>query len=204
MVEVRFGFLDSIEGVKCVLDGVTKYSDSSGFCRFLGVSQGEHTYSVSKTGMTFVSGEDPFKRPLEESGTTTIEWAPAPEFPWPEAQPWLMLFTLEAIGVGEFRFDSWNPPLDTREVFIVGSAWPALVRKVDVGESVYAHYVVKNVGSSAGKATITVKDLDTGATVKTWSSPDLAPKERFKTSGLGAYIGKMPGRNWRLEFKVEP
>ncbi|MBA7704060.1 hypothetical protein ES703_112858 [subsurface metagenome] len=110
----------------------------------------------------------------------------------------------EPVDLGEFRFDSWNPPLDTREIFIVGSSWPALVRKVDVGESVYAHYVVKNVGSSAGKATITVKDLDTGATVKTLSSPDLAPKERFKTSGSGAYIGKMPGRNWRLEFKVEP
>ncbi len=204
MVEVRFAFIGSIEGVRCVLDGVTKYSDSGGFCSFFGVSQGAHTYSVSKTGMVFVSGQDPFGRPLSASGTTTIEWAPVPGIPWPEAQPWLMLITLEAIGMGEFRFDSWSPPLDTREIFIVGSAWPALVRNVDLGESVYAHYVVKNVGASAGAATITVKDLDTGATVTTWSSPELAPNARFKTSGSGAYIGKMPSRDWRLEFKVEP
>lgn len=204
MVEVRFAFIGSLQSVRCVLDGVTKYSDSGGFCSFFGVSQGAHTYSVSKEGYTFIEGQDPFGRPLSASGTTVIEWAPVPGIPWPEAQPWLMLITLEAIGMGEFRFDSWSPPLDTREVFIVGSAWPALVRSADLGESVYAHYVVKNVGSSAGAATIMVKDLDTGATVTTWSIPGLAPNERFRTSGSGAYIGKMPSRDWRLEFKVEP
>ena len=95
MVEVRFAFIGSIEGVKCVLDGVTKYSDSGGFCRFFGISQGAHTYSVSKDGYTFIEGQDPFNRPLYESGTTTIEWAPVPGIPWPEDQPWLMLITLE-------------------------------------------------------------------------------------------------------------
>jgi|GEM_PF-2872616 len=114
-------------------------------------------------------------------------------------------FTVEAApSLGEFRFDSWNPPLDAREIFIVGAAWPAVVRTVDPGEDVYAHYVVKNVGSVAGKATINVKDLDTGAVIRTWSSPELAPNERFKTSSPGAYIGKMPDRAWRLEFKGEP
>ncbi len=107
--------------------------------------------------------------------------------------------------MGEFKFDSWNPlGLDFREIFIVGSVWPAVVRIVDVGESVYAHYVVKNVGSVAGKATITVKDLDTGAVITTWILPELAPNQRFKTSGSGAYVGKMPSKYWRLEFKVEP
>lgn len=107
--------------------------------------------------------------------------------------------------LGEFRFDSWNPgALDYREIFIVGSAWPAVVRKVDVGEAVYAHYVVKNIGTESGEAKITVKDRDTGTVVKTWSLPELSPKARFKTSSPGALIGKMPARDWRLEFKVEP
>lgn len=204
MVEVRFAFIGSIEGVKCILDGVTKYSDANGFCSFFGVSQGAHTYSVSKAGYTFIEGQDPFGRPLSASGTTTIEWAPVPGMSWPETEPWLMLITLKAIALGEFRFDSWNPPLDTREVFIVGAPYPAVVRTADVGEDVYAHYVVKNVGASAGASTITVKDLDTGSIIATWSIPELAPNERFKTSSSGAYIGKMPTRDWRLEFKVEP
>lgn len=205
MVTVVFGCISMLQGVKCVLDGVTKYSDSSGLAYFYGISQGSHSYSVTPpSGFQFVSGHDNFNRPLDESGTTVIEWAPVPGVDWPEDQLWNLNFTFEAVDLGEFRFDSWNPPGDTREVFIVGSAWPALVRLVDFGESVYAHYVVKNVGSSSGKATITVKDLDTGETVTTWSSPELAPNERFKTSGSGAYIGKMPARDWRLEFKVEP
>lgn len=204
MVEVRFAFIDSIEGVKCVLDGVTKYSDAGGFCSFFGISQGAHTYSISKEGYNFIEGQDPFGRPLDESGTTTIEWAPDPIVPWPETQSWLMLITLEAISMEEFRFDSWNPPLDTREVFIVGAAWPEVIKVADIAEDIYAHYVVKNIGGSAGEATVMVKDLDTDLAITTWSIPELAPNERFKTSSSGAYIGKMPARNWRLEFKVEP
>lgn len=116
-----------------------------------------------------------------------------PEPPEPEPEP------------AEFKFDSWNPAgLDFREVFIVGAAWPAVVRKVNVGESVYAHFVVKNIGGVAGRVTITVKDLDTGSVVKTWIIPDLAPKARFKTSSPGVYIGKMPSTDWLLEFKVKP
>ncbi len=296
---VRFVCIPSVEGVKCTLDGVVKYT-VAGFADFYNISVGAHSYSVvAPSGMKFVSGEDAFKRPLGESGTTVIE-VPGGGV-WPTEIPWLLKFNFEvevvkkptalALSVSptsgappydvwltpvlrsngvavpyktvsiykngsfltsgntdsggkiertdtvtaessyyaqfagdseyeasksetkvvsitelpEFRFDSWNPgALDFREVFIVGAAWPALVRTVDVGEDVYTHYVVKNVGSVAGKATITVKDLDTGSVITTWSSPELAPNERFKTEAPGAYIGKMPNRAWRLEFKVDP
>lgn len=99
MVEVRFGFIDSIEGVKCTLNGDVKYSDSGGFCSFFGISQGAHTYSVEKEGMYVVEGEDPFRKPLEASGTTVIEWALVPGEPWPEAYPWYMQFTLSEVVV---------------------------------------------------------------------------------------------------------
>ena len=95
MVEVRFAFIGSIEGVKCTLDGEVKYSDAGGFCSFFDISQGAHTYSVSKTGMHVVAGQDPFGNPLGAAGTTVIEMAPVPGTPWPEDQPWLMLITLE-------------------------------------------------------------------------------------------------------------
>ncbi len=96
MVEVRFSFIGSIEGVKCTLDGEVKYSDASGFCSFFDISQGAHTYSVSKTGMHIVAGQDPFGRPLGDAGTTVIEWAPVPGTPWPEDQLWWMTLTFEA------------------------------------------------------------------------------------------------------------
>jgi len=95
MVEVKFGFIGSLEGVECTLDGSVNYSDSAGFCSFFDVSQGEHSYSVAVEGMHVVSGADVFDRPLYDSGITVIEWAPVPGTPWPEDQPWLMLFTLE-------------------------------------------------------------------------------------------------------------
>ena len=95
MVEVRFAFIGSLEGVKCTLDGEVKYSDAGGFCSFFDIAQGPHTYSVYKAGMHVVAGQDPFGRPLGAAGTTVIEWAPVPGTPWPEDQPWLMLITLE-------------------------------------------------------------------------------------------------------------
>ncbi len=114
-------------------------------------------------------------------------------------------FTVEAAPpLGEFRFDSYGPPLDTREIFPVGAPWPSVTKTYKVGDPVYVHYCVKNIGSVAGKATITVKDLDTGAILTIWSIPELAPNERFKTIDSGAYVGKMPSKNWSLEFKVEP
>ncbi len=100
MVEVRFALISMIEGVACTLDGVTKYSDNSGLCYFYGISQGPHTYSiVVPEGMIFVSGYDVFMRPLYESGTTTIEWAPVPGVDWPEDQAWVMQFTLDEVVV---------------------------------------------------------------------------------------------------------
>jgi len=97
MVEVRFVCIPGVPGVKCTLDGVVKYSDAPGFCSFFGISQGAHSYSVTPpSGMRFVSGEDAFKRPLGASGTTVIEWALVPGVPWPEDQPWMMLFSFEA------------------------------------------------------------------------------------------------------------
>jgi len=96
MVEVRFVCITSVGGVRCTLDGVTKYSNSSGFAYFYSISQGAHAYSiVPPEGMRFVSGHDHFGRPLYESGITTIEWAPIPGIPWPEDLPWVMAFTFE-------------------------------------------------------------------------------------------------------------
>lgn len=98
MVEVRFALIGLIEGVACTLDGVTKYSDSSGLCYFYGISQGAHAYSIIvPEGMVFVSGYDVFMRPLSATGTTVIEWAPVPGVLWPEDQAWVMQFTLEEI-----------------------------------------------------------------------------------------------------------
>lgn len=94
MVEVRFACIPGVGGVKCTLDGVVKYSDSTGIASFFGVSQGAHSYSIeAPRDMVLVSGEDPFGRPLYDSGTTVIEWALLPGTPWPEANPWMMMFT---------------------------------------------------------------------------------------------------------------
>ncbi len=300
---VRFACIPSVEGVKCTLDGVVKYSDSIGICNFYNISAGAHSYSVvAPAGMKFVSGEDVFKRPLGESGTTTIEWYGTP-YPWPTEQPWMLMFTfevevvkkpitlalsvsptsgappydvwltavlrsngvavpyktlsiykngsfltsgntdsggkiertdtvtaessyyaqfagdseyeegvsptitvtIEAVALGEFIFAAYTPLLDLREIFPVGAPWPSVTKSYAVGEDVHVHYAVKNVARvEAGEATITVKDLDTGKTLQTWSIPELAPNERFKTIDSGAYVGKMPSKDWSLEFKVEP
>lgn len=208
MVEVRFASVVGVEaGIKCTLDGVIKYTDSSGLASFFGISQGSHRYSVeAPDGWSFVSGEDAFGRPLSESGTTVIEWVPLPEIPWPEDQPWMMKFSFEGADLGDFRFDAYNPPLDAREIFPVGAPWPSVAKTYKPDDSVYVHYAVKNVGATAGGATITVKDLDTEPveTIVIWSIPELSPGERFKTSGSGAYVGKMPSRDWHLEFEVTP
>lgn len=98
MVEVRFACIPTVEGVRCTLDGVTKYSDSSGLCYFYNIAQGEHTYSIEPPeGTMFISGEDFFGRPFAKSGTTVIEWALVPDTPWPEDQPWMMIFNFVEI-----------------------------------------------------------------------------------------------------------
>ena len=98
MVEVRFACIPSVAGVKCTLDGVMKYSDSTGIANFFGISQGAHSYSIkAPEGMVFVSGEDYFGRPLFQSGTTVIEWVPIPGQPWPEEQPWMILLNFKEV-----------------------------------------------------------------------------------------------------------
>lgn len=110
-----------------------------------------------------------------------------------------------ALAKGEFIFAAYTPFIDTREIFPVGAPWPSVTKTYKPGDSVYVHYAVKNIARvEAGKPTITVKDRGTGSIITTWSIPELAPNERFKTSGSGAYVGKMPSTEWRLEFKVEP
>ena len=96
MVEVRFACIPGVGGVECTLDGVTQVSNASGIASFTGISQGAHGYSVkAPPGWVLVSGEDPFKRPLFQSGTTNIEWVPIPGQPWPEQNPWMMMFNFK-------------------------------------------------------------------------------------------------------------
>ena len=104
--------------------------------------------------------------------------------------------TVMLASAAVFAFDAWNPPFTLWEVKPVKSEY-------NVDEGVYVMYCVKNIGDAKGRWTVTVKDLDTGVTVKTFWG-DLDPGYRFKTSGSHAFIGKMPARNWRLEFTVTP
>ena len=91
--EVRFACIDTVEGVKCTLDGEVKYSDELGLCSFFDVSAGPHTYSVFKEGLFVVDGRDPWNRRLPSSGTTVIEVPDVPGGEWPQDQPWLLAFT---------------------------------------------------------------------------------------------------------------
>jgi len=107
--------------------------------------------------------------------------------------------TCEIAPPAEFMFDSWNPPIDMSELFPTKAS--ALYAE---GESVYVHYAVKNVGNVPGAGVIEVKDLDTGALVTIYNVPELPIYGMFKTVAPGAYVGKMPSSDWRLEFKVMP
>jgi len=107
------------------------------------------------------------------------------------------------VGEEEFRFNAYNPPLDPREVFPAGTSWPTMTKIYKVGTTVKICYKVKNIGTARGRWTITIKDLDTGATVTTWYG-DLDPGYSFKTPLTGASVGRMPAKDWRLSFKVTP
>lgn len=102
-----------------------------------------------------------------------------------------------AAAATEFVFDAYNPPWDMNEISPVLSEYAE-------GANVYCKYAVKNIGGTAGGATIKVKDLDTGTTVATYSVPTLDPNYRYRTTGSHAYVGKMPSRDWRLEWTVTP
>jgi len=116
----------------------------------------------------------------------------------------LKVEAVEPPGAPNFRFDSYNPPLDTREIFPVGAPWPSVTKTYKPGDSVYIHYAVKNAGDGAGTGLIKVTDLDKGTVIASYAIPTLNPAERFKTTGSGAYVGKMPDTDWRLSFKVTP
>ena len=97
LYEVRFACIPVVEGVMCILDGEVQYSNEIGIASFFNVTSGIHYYSVEKEGMRVVSGQDPWRRPLVESGTTIIEVPGVPEAEWPTDQPWLLSFTFEEI-----------------------------------------------------------------------------------------------------------
>lgn len=109
------------------------------------------------------------------------------------------------VGEPEFVFAAYSAT-DLREIFVVGAAWPAIVRPIKTGEILYVHYAVRNrkAAGVAGVGTIEVKDLDTGAVVTTFTTPTLQPGEKFKTTGSGARVGAMPAKDWRLQFTVTP
>ena len=107
------------------------------------------------------------------------------------------------VGEPEFRFNAYNPPLDPREVFPAGTSYPTMTKTYKVGATVKVCYKVKNIGTAKGGWTITVKDMDTGATIATWYG-DLEPGYSFKSPLTGATVGKMPAKDWKLSFKVTP
>ena len=72
------------------------------------------------------------------------------------------------------------------------------------GDSVYVKYTVKNNGAVASGASIVVKDAVTGATLTSYSIPDIAPGYSFATTGSHVYVGKMPNKNWSIQFVLTP
>jgi len=107
------------------------------------------------------------------------------------------------VGEPEFGFNAYNPPVDSRELFPAGTSWPTMTKTYKDGETVKVCYKVKNIGTAKGRWTITIKDLDTGATIATWYG-DLDPDYSFKSPITGATVGRMPAKDWRLSFKVTP
>ncbi len=99
------------------------------------------------------------------------------------------------VGEPNFRFEAYSL-LERREVFLTRGTYKE-------GDTVKAAYKVKNIGTAAGRWTITIKDADTGALITTWYG-DLDPGYAFKTPTTGATIGRMPNKNWRLTIKVLP
>ena len=91
-------------------------------------------------------------------------------------------------GVGNFAFTQLEP---------VQSSYKE-------GDSVYVKYTVKNNGTIASGASIVVKDAATGATITSYSVSEVPPGYSFATSGSHAYVGKMPNKNWALQFVLTP
>lgn len=188
MVEVRFACIPSVPGVRCVLDGVTKYSDSGGFASFFGISQGPHTYEIgAPEGWNFVSGQDVFGRPLYESGITIIEWYPVPGVPWPEDQPWMMLPTFEEEVV----------VVVDGEIFIVYywiegmTGWENLETyptPAKVGDDIHLAVYWRNTGSAAA----------VGHIIAQLMSPALYP--HLPDAVLNQDKSADPGNGWGVQF----
>lgn len=110
-----------------------------------------------------------------------------------------LTISLEEAPVGEpdMRFAAYDPPWELREI---------LAKKTEYapGETVRVKYRVKNVGGGEGVATIVIKDADTGKTLQTYLTDKIEPGFSWKTSDVGATVGGMPSKDWRLSFKVTP
>ena len=100
-------------------------------------------------------------------------------------------------GEADMRFDAYAPPLELREIIAKKTEYAP-------GEAVYVKCRVKNVGDGAGIATITIKDVDTGAVLQTYTTPSIDPAWSWKTADAGVKVGPMPNRDWSLSFKVTP
>ena len=151
MVDVTFACIPIVEGVRCTLDGVTKYS-VNGLCYFYGISQGPHAYSiVAPEGMDFISGQDPFGRPLYESGTTTIEWILIPGQPWPEDIPWTMAFTFEEAAIGIPTTTTITSPdkiAADEKFFVSGILYESITGVAIPNQPINAYYDGKPLGSA--------------------------------------------------------
>ena len=100
-------------------------------------------------------------------------------------------------GEANMRFDAYAPPLELREIIAKQTEYAP-------GEAVYVKYRVKNIGDAASIATITIKDVSTGAVLRTYTTPSIEPSYSWKTLDAGVSIGPMPDRDWSLSFTVTP
>lgn len=116
---------------------------------------------------------------MVETKTLTV---PLSEAPPPEA---------------DMRFSAYAPPLELREIIAKQTEYLE-------GEIVYVKYRVKNVGDAASIATITIKDVDTGAVLQTYTTSSIDPNYMWVTADAGVRVGAMPNRDWSLSFKVTP
>jgi len=70
------------------------------------------------------------------------------------------------------------------------------------GATVYANIKGINNGEGEASATIVVKDVDTGSTIKTITTGVMDSGEVFEIRAVA--IGTMPDRDWTLEFSMTP
>ena len=99
-----------------------------------------------------------------------------------------VIINLAPLGAGDFAFTTLKP----------------VKTEYQEGESVYVEYAVKNNGTIASKANIRVKDIETGVVLTNYSVPEIQPGYSYHTTGSHAYVGKMPNKDWKLQFYVAP